>query len=774
MAYAGSIASGRFGRARNIPKNIFVSPELLRDLWEPLQAPREVQTTYTYVSKRFDTVAKASAQHIREGLIYESRGIVLNNPLHPIEISGWGQLNNLSGKGAGILNKSKTPTSRTARNAKNANRNASFKTSIAALRAEILHKVEAAVGKKPSASNAAGSKKNYEAAIKAWNAKVKAYTSKPENTHLQLIPDKTETYEKGHKNLLLFFKRGGYFIAPKLATLELRKRPEIFRMGKGEDYIELDGLIYDKKSNKVIILELKKEKGASGPDDAQQMRKAAALFRKWGLEILGKVPTVEMYFSAGAAEYFTPTGYEFNLEKNASAQNWSPRHIQTVVSSASDHIVYIRTPIFLLTGIGLGDLLRIDPKKISQVRDALTQTVRELQKFAEFFEDKYLTDPDLKPYVIKRVGGTQATPTFGPAVNANFTKDEPLYLDIGRMAVQHPEFSKLVPPHWRPKATNLVPTMKLAKVAEGLLYINALKRKLAKPNLNATKKTQLQKEYKNYHELLLSNRYSGFIKANQKAALKAELNRIGGAVKKTANSPVQNTKFYSRIMKQAHIKPVTYYKRATNTTKQAPSGNVKYGYSKVSPSKILPNYAFKKGANVNLGNINANNVRNANNSTVIRWLGAILKNASNSSAKLTNAKYATYNKVINSVLATRSQNDASLTPKARELRSKMMQMARASANLLANKRRIMGGKGPGGAPKTAAKSVAPTAEPINENSAKTRILKRARNDLSNNDYKKAFPRGAASVAKYVRETAPGTSVMNFSRTVNRPGSIRPR
>jgi hypothetical protein len=774
MSYAGSIASGRFERARNIPKNIYVSPELLKDLWEPLQVPREVQTVYTYVSKRFDTVAKASAQHIREGLIYESRGIVLNNPLHPIEISGWGQLNNLSGKGVGILNKSKTPTSRTSRNAKITNRNSAFRTSIDSLRAEILHKVEAAVGKKPSASNVAGSKKNYEAAMKAWKAKVKTYTSKPENTHLQLISDNTETYEKGHKNLILFFKRGGYFIAPKLATLELRNRPDIFRMGKGEDYIELDGLIYDKKSNKVIILELKKEKGATGPDDAQQMRKAAALFRKWGLEIIGKVPTVEMYFSAGAAEYFAPSGYEFNLEKNASAQNWSPRHIQTVVSSASDHIVYIRTPIFLLTGIGLGDLLRIDPKKISQVRDALTQTVRELQIFSDFFEDKYLTNPDLKPYVIKRVGGTQATPIFGPAVNANFTKNEPLYLDIGRMAVQHPEFSKLVPTHWKPKATNLVPTMKLAKVAEGLLYINALKRKLSKPELNADKRTRLQKEYKNYHELLLSNRYSGFIKANQKAALKAELNRIGGKVKAGVNSPVQNTKFYSRIMKQARIKPVTYYKRATNTSKQAPSGNVKYGYTKVSRTNILPNYEFKKGANVNLGNISVNNVRNANNSTVIRWLGTILRNASNSSAKLPNGKYAMYNNVIKSVLATRSQNGASLKPKARELRNKIMQMARASANLLAGKKQIMGVKGSGAPPKTVRSNAGPSAAPMNENSAKNRILKRAREELSTNEYKKAFPRGAASVAKYVRETAQSMSVVNFARTVNQPGSIRPR
>ena len=767
MAYAGSIASGRFERARNIPGKIFVSPELLKDLWAPLEAPKSVQTVYTYTSKRFDSIAKASAQHIREGLVYESRGVVVNNPLHPIEISGWGQLNNLSGKGLGALNKAKTPTSRTVRNTKMSNRNAAFRTAIDALRNEILHKLETAVGSKkplfPGKGATSNMKKNYETELKAWNAKVKAYTTKPEHTHLQPISDNVETYEKGHKNLLLLFKRGGYFVAPKLATLELRRRPDIFSMGKGQDYIELDGLIYDKKRHKIIILELKKEKGATGPDDAQQMRKAAALFRKWGLEITGKVPTVELYFSAGAAEYFTPSGYEFNLEKNARAQNWTPRHIQTVVSSASDHIVYIRTPIFLLTGIGLGDLLRIDPDKIGQLRDALTRTVRELQMIAEFFEDKKLTHPDLRPYVVKRIGGSAATPIFGPATNANFGGEEQLYLDIGRMAISHPEFSKLVPPHWKPKATNLLPTMKLAKVAEGLLYINALKRKLAKPTLNANTKKQLEKEYKNYHELLLSNKYSGFIKENQKAALKAELNKIGGKVQPLVKSPVQNAKFYSRVMKQARQRPATYYKRPTNTFKQAPSKKVKYGYTKVSPTQILPNYMFKKGANVNLGNMTANNIRNANNSTVIRWLGVIKRNI-NKPAPLTNAKYSTYNTVLKSVMSTRMQNNASLKPRARELRTRVLQMARVTANILSSKKEVT-------RPRTASprKNVA-----MNENAAKVKILTRAREELSGNQYKSAFPRGSASVAKYVRETAPGKSVINFAKTVNRPGSIRPR
>lgn len=713
MAYASTVAAGRFQRARNIPGQIFVAPDLLKELWSPMDAPKRSQTLVSYVSKRFDSVAKASAQHIREGLVYESRGIVANNPLHPVEISGWGQLNNLGGGGLGALNKAKTPVSRGARNTKMTNRDTKFTAAINALRAKIIADIEKGIGsKKPLEPTEPNNKTNktemaayrkkkadYNKALTAWNLRMRAFIKKPENSHLAPIPEDISKYRDGHKNLLLLFKRGGYFVAPKLATLELRSREEILKIGKGEDYIELDGLIYDKASNKVIILELKKELGASGPEDAIQMRKAATLFRKWGYEITGRVPTVELYFAAGAAEHFTSNGYSFNLEKNNKVskvvQNWTPRHIQTAIAASKDHIVYVRTPVFLLTGIGLADLLRIDPDKISQIRDALTYTVKQLQKLAEFFEDKKIITPSIKPYVVKHVGGTLKDPVYAPATAADFNSSVQLYLDIGRMAVADPEFSKLVPPHWKPKAGNnkTLPTMKLAKIAEGLLYINALKRKLAKPiaanNKKAqNKKKQLEKEYKNYHELLLSNKYANFIRENQKVKLRAELARLGVNKPRAAvSSPTQSAKFYSRILKQAKQHPATYYKRRTNTFKQAAtSKNVKYGYSKVGESEILPNYLFKKGAAVNLGDVSANNVRNANSSTITRWLSLIITFASQPKRNATVTK--SYESILNHIL-THKPVTATMKPSQAAVWTKIRSTASLARNLLKGKAVIM-------------------------------------------------------------------------------------
>lgn len=716
MAYAGTVAAGRFQRARNIPGQIFISPDLLHELWSPMVAPKKSQTLVGYVSKRFDSVAKASAQHIREGLVYESRGIVANNPLHPVEISGWGQLNNLGGGGLGALNKAKTPASRGARNTKMANRNAKFDASIKELRNKILAEIEKGIGsprplepiepknKTNKANMAAYRKKtaDYNKALTAWNLRMRAFIKKPENSHLAPIPENISKYRDGHKNLILFFKRGGYFVAPKLATLELRFRPEILKIGKGEDYIELDGLIYDKASNKVIILELKKELGASGPEDAIQMRKAATLFRKWGYEITGRVPTVELYFAAGAAEHFTSNGYSFNLEKNNNTkvsrvvQNWTPRHIQTAIAARADHIVYVRTPVYLLTGIGLGDLLRIDPGKIAQIRDALTLTIRQLQMFAGFFEDKKITTPSIKPYVVKHVGGTLKDPVYAPATAADFNSSVQMYLDIGSMAVRDPEFSKLVPPHWKPKTgnNNTLPTMKLAKIAEGMLYINALKRKLAKPNLNNAKRTQLEKEYMNYHELLLSNKYANFVRENQKVKLRAELARLGvTAPRAVVASPTQNAKFYSRILKQAKQQPVAYFKRnkssseiAGRTKQAAASKNVKYGYSKVADSEILPNYLFKKGANVNLGNVSANNVMNANSSTITRWLGLIVTFASQPKRNATVTK--SYESILNYILAHKPVT-AEMKPSQAAVWTKIRKTAEMASNLLKGKAVIM-------------------------------------------------------------------------------------
>ena len=384
MAYASAIGGGRFASFTQIPTNVYVAPELRNKVWQPIEGTRH-QLLYTEVSKHFNELPKPSGMHIREGHTFESRAVVLNNPLHPVEISEWGQLNNLGGGGKGSVVNAKTPASRATRKTAINNRGALFDTAIQNLRNQIDAAIKRLTGANrpgkapeapPRGSSAANrtaytaEKKRYSEQEAKWKRAMKDVASNPAYSHLKPIPEDVEKYKKGHANLINLFKTGGYFVAPKLATLELRTSPTIYQMGKGENYIELDGLIYNKAQNRIIILELKKGKGVSGAEDAQQMRKAAALFRKWGLEITGRVPTVELYFAAGAAESFASAKtYSFNLEKN-NVQNWPARKIEEAVLAQPNRIVYIRTPIFLLTGMGIADLLRIDPKKMTQVMAA--------------------------------------------------------------------------------------------------------------------------------------------------------------------------------------------------------------------------------------------------------------------------------------------------------------------------------------------------------------------------------------------------------------------
>ena len=109
-----------------------------------------------------------------------------------------------------------------------------------------------------------------------------------------------------------------------------------------------------------MLFELKKELGESGEEQAQQLRKAAALLRKWYYEILGIIPEIELYFAAGAASSFVASGFSYNSEVGKNVQNWTNTHIRSQVVSARDHIKYIRTPVYLLTAQGFADLIRIE------------------------------------------------------------------------------------------------------------------------------------------------------------------------------------------------------------------------------------------------------------------------------------------------------------------------------------------------------------------------------------------------------------------------------
>lgn len=696
MAYASTIGGGRFTSFTQIPTNIYVAPELRNEVWQPIEVTRH-QLLYQEVSKHFNELPKPSGMHIREGHTFESRAVVLNNPLHPVEISEWGQLNNLGGGGKGGVVNAKTPTSRATRNTVIRNRRALFDTAIQTLRNQIDAAIKKITGVNrpghapealPSGATAANKathaalKKQYTEREKKWKSAMKNVASNPALSHLRPIPEDVEKFKKGHENLIQLFKTGGYFVAPKLATLELRTNPLIYQMGKGENYIELDGLIYNKAQHRVIILEMKKGKGVSGTEDAQQMRKAAALFRKWGLEITGRVPTVELYFAAGAAESFASSKtYHFNSEKN-NVQNWPIRKIEEAVAARADHIVYIRTPIFLLTGMGVADLLRIDPKKMTQLMAATTLAYESIgEAIKPFFreKDRRITDADMRPYAVVHSGGTIANPTWRLATESEIKNESgpTLHLNLAGLINTRQNIKSKIPQAWLPKqGAGVLPTMKLARVAEGILYINHVKSKINNPATTNAKRNALRQNLKSHIKLLLSNKYKEFLKVNEQTRLRNMLtSTIPGAspVRPVAASPVKNQKYYSRVLKAAAKRPATYYKSTTGTFKTKPASAVKVGYTKVHPERLLPNYFFKGGAPVNIGNVTANNVKQLDDEALNRWISIILKNVS-SAAPITSSKVKQYGLILRTALNNRKPLSANAKPSAKEKRKLMIKL----------------------------------------------------------------------------------------------------
>lgn len=393
----------------------------------------------------------------------------------------------------------------------------------------------------------------------------------------------------------------------------------------------------------------------------------------------------------------------------------------------------------------------------------------------------------MRPWAVKLVGGTKEDPIYAPAEPDDFKSDGPqLYLDIGRMAIEHPVISKLVPKWWAPHAATILPTMKLARIAEGMLYINALKRKMAKPGVNAAKKTQLVKEYKNYHKLLLSKKYVNFIKPAERNQLRTELARISSSPSRSVvASPEQGPKYYSRVLKQGGLRKTTYFKRSENLTKpgafkQAPSRNVKVGYKKIGAEEIRPNYMFKKGVEVNFGNVNKNNIASMNNSTITRWLGIISRNLVNPKLVLTNNKAGLYRKILEGILESRPENNnkiKALSPtrqtKARQLRSQMITNARNSMNLIEGKLALMGkGRAPkpsvranasaarqAAAPKPSPRANA-AAAPRNRggNNVVGKIAQQIKSKFPNS-WKSYIPAGPRSVARYA--SVYGTNVQGL-------------
>jgi hypothetical protein len=689
------------------PKHLYVAPDILEKTWAPLPVIRNGRLHNPW-RKRVTDLGKASAAHVKEGLIYESRAVIWNNPLRPVEISGWGFLNNISGGTANT-------------------RNAGFKAALDSIKSKIAAHLNKEFPPLPPGA----AKKN----TNARESKIKKYQSA---NPIWKYPSE-ELTKRGHDYVRVLMKRSGYFVAPKFSTLELRDDPIVFGKGKGDNFIELDGLIHDVKSNKFIILELKKGYGKKGEEEAQQMRKAAALLRKWSYEINGTVPTIELYFAAGAATNYK--NYEFNSEINGgSVQDYSSSQIRRMISAKPNHLVYVRTPVNLLLGVGLANLLRIDPRRVRNIVNSLANTTGGWNASSNYLGRLRTSSNKIIPFLYYNSNLTRKA----NANNAKKNTGSNLYFNVKNFALKNPNFLKLIPNQWHPKAKNK-PTNMLARVSEDILYIKGREEKLAKTN-----DPKIRKDIVSHIQLLLSNKYKNYVKPSTREKLTAKLARYGGNVLTKAPSPERTTKYYSRVLKARQIAPTKYFKRETGEYKKKPAGkSVKFGAGKVRPEAILPEYEFgRKRPGYNVGNFTVNNVRNMSNENVLRRLTVLGVRATGASTQVNkNTAIRFAQSVINA-----GNKDPRIVNKARQqIRDLQGQY--------------------GGIVKKQAP--APSNSTMNVNAAK-KILKRAREELNNAQYKSAFPRGAASVAKYVRETAPGKSVINFAKTVNRPGSIRPR
>lgn len=737
MAYSETIAArnraarGLVGPSASVPSELYITPEILKKIWgTPLEVTR-IQDIGGYIEKPFSDLVKASAMHIKEGLVYESRAAVWNNPLRPIEISGWGELNNYGG------GDEKT---------RDAKLNAAISQDTARL--NIYH------GK---------SKKRTPAEEKVWKKRVAKYnTNNPHNAYISVTATK-----RGHEFMPLLFKRTAYFVAPKFSTLELRSDMEAFRRGKGQSYIELDGLIHVKKSNgkhKFLIFELKKEKGASGSEDAEQMRKAAALLRKWGYELTGEVPEVQLYFAAGAAESFASSEtYSFNSEKNR-VQNWAPRQIQSAVASSSGHIAYIRTPVFLLTGIGFAEILRIHPDRMAAIRSALSEASSVHEAWRAFSGVKP-TSPRVKDLLVVADGKGWRKASDEDIEDRAGTK---LYLDLFKAATDPDNeiaraFQQKTPPHWKIKTKNVHPTVALTRVSESIAFIQYMNAKLTRPNITENKKSKYRTEIIGQLKYILSPKYVKYIKnAN---VYKAKLRTLNATARNGNNvaSPTRNVRFYKKVIKSRSVGPAVHVATRIGPLRyieglKAPA-NVKVGPKFAGVNNLMPEYFFKKGGNVNFGNLKPENFTNISNTHVSRWLEYISRKVV-APGKVNAANFNKFKVVLRGIINSRSQPfSGNLSDVKRARRLELVNEAKKALNRVSAERNVIRPNAGGNAQ--------------SERELKQRIWNAARGSMTANNFKSSFPAGISSVPAYVKRVT-GSKVVNlrrFALNATRAGTI---
>jgi len=485
--------------ARNIIKQprFYVTDTALEKLWEPLKVPA-YQDPSIALQKRIADLGKKSGLEVREGDAYEGKGALFPNPFKVVDLDAmgvYGHLNNVTD--ADI---------------------ARIETDNAEAQVLLRSKFYSADGKQT-----ADQKKKMTAFLEA--------NPKYNQINVSFI-------KKGRETLRKIMKHGGHFNKAHFASVELKFfNPAVWGKGKGFNYIDPDYIACEPprpgKRGRWIIIELKKGWGktdtAAAAAEAQQLRKAAALVRKWSLEIWGQVPIVELYFAAGEASDFGGL-YEFTREggRNLNTKNVTNSNMR----NANGKVIpkYVATPINLLTGKGFANLIRVEPVTMAQITTGQTKAYSQgpFAPAAEYLDEKYGTAESFRTISLRK----------------------------------DPGFINIVPRHWVPrelvKELGHVPANKkeqkfnydatVRKVAKLLGYIKA--RKMDIKNEKKVQKDKYRKEVLQVTKALLA-RYRPILSQSVVRKLESNRNNLSKKVAVPTNkTPNMGPKFLSKILRR--------------------------------------------------------------------------------------------------------------------------------------------------------------------------------------------------------------------------------
>jgi hypothetical protein len=338
--------------------------------------------------------------------------------------------------------------------------------------------------------------------------------------------------------------------------------------------------------------------------------------------------------------------------------------------------------------------------RFDELKEMLTDTQDIISAARYFYRKDYKVFKNFLEVVVPvKGGGRKLYPSgYRPVNDIDLEAGGPqLYLNLHKLITEDQEFRKLIPVEWRPNPVKVNPPTGLARVSEGLVYINALRRKMAKPGINSVKLAELKKAYINHHKYLLSNRLRVFLNPNQIKILESNLGQQKGPA---SVSPKRNVKFYSRVLKQLGRQNVSYFKRnktqafpekGTGSWISKPLSKLRFGISKIrQPVGVLPEYLLneKVVANINFGNqtnLTPNKLKEVDNDTLARWAYYILKKLEKNKG-VPASQLNVFNKIANGIKNSRNRKVPGVSDRENKRREDLVSLAGVVKQALTNYR----------------------------------------------------------------------------------------